>query len=112
MRQLEIDGRRIKDEGDAFVIAEIGHNHQGSVEKAMELFHAARDCGVDAVKLQKRDNRTLYIRDYYDAAYDSENSLGPTIGALREPPGLDRTKYAEFQPNAGRLGLTFFSTVF
>ena len=45
MRELVLDGRRISDDGGCFVIAEIGHNHQGSVEKAKELFRAARDCG-------------------------------------------------------------------
>jgi sialic acid synthase len=112
MRQLEIDGRRIHDDGDAFVIAEIGHNHQGSVEKAMELFHAAKDCGVDAVKLQKRDNGTLYTHDYYDAAYDSENSFGPTYGAHREALEFDRDEYVELQRCARELGLTFFATAF
>ena len=37
MRELVIDGTRITDDGDCYVIAEIGHNHQGSVEKAREL---------------------------------------------------------------------------
>ena len=57
VRELEIDGRRIADDTPCFVIAEIGHNHQGSVEKAQELFVLAKQAGVDAVKLQKRDNR-------------------------------------------------------
>ena len=33
MRELVIDGTRITDDGDCYVIAEIGHNHQGSVEQ-------------------------------------------------------------------------------
>ena len=78
----------------------------------MELFHAAKDCGVDAVKLQKRDNRTLYTRDYYDAAYDSENSFGPTYGAHREALEFDRDEYVELLRCARELGLTFFATAF
>jgi N,N'-diacetyllegionaminate synthase len=35
-----------------FIIAEIGVNHDGSVEKAIELVRLARQCGADAVKLQ------------------------------------------------------------
>ena len=41
MRELVIDGTRITDDGDCYVIAEIGHNHQGSVEPAQQLFVAA-----------------------------------------------------------------------
>ena len=93
MRELVIDGRRIADDTPCFVIAEIGHNHQGSVEKARELIRAAKDAGVDAVKLQKRDNRRLYTRTLYESAYDNENSFGLTYGAHREALELDVPAY-------------------
>ena len=112
MRELTIDGRRISDDTSCFVIAEIGHNHQGSVERAQQLFVAARDCGVDAVKLQKRDNRTLYTRALYDSPYDNENSFGATYGAHREALELDRGAYVELQACARELGLVFFATAF
>jgi len=37
-RELYIGDDRIADDGDCYVIAEVGHNHQGSVEKAVQLF--------------------------------------------------------------------------
>ena len=112
VRELEIDGRRIADDTPCFVIAEIGHNHQGSVEKAQELFVLAKQAGVDAVKLQKRDNRRLFTRALYDSAYDHENSFGPTYGAHREALELDRGAYVELQACARELGLVFFATAF
>jgi sialic acid synthase len=112
VRELEIDGRRIADDTDCFVIAEIGHNHQGSVEKARELFALAKQSGVDAVKLQKRDNRRLFTRALYESPYDNENSFGPTYGAHREALELDREAYAELRGYARELGLVFFATAF
>ncbi len=112
MRELTIDGRRIADDTPCFVIAEIGHNHQGSVERARELIQAAKEAGVDAVKLQKRDNRQLYTRAQYDSPYDNENSFGPTYGAHREALELDRDAYVELQACARELGLVFFATAF
>jgi N-acetylneuraminate synthase/sialic acid synthase len=112
VRELEIDGRLIADDTPCFVIAEIGHNHQGSVEKAQELFVLAKQCGVDAVKLQKRDNRRLYTRELYDSPYENENSFGPTYGAHREALELDRAAYVELQVCARELGLVFFATAF
>jgi len=82
-RELTINGTRIHDEGDCFVIAEIGHNHQGSVDRAKAMFRAAKECGVDAVKLQKRHNQTLYTRSMYDSPYENENSFGATYGEHR-----------------------------
>ena len=48
--------------GDArvFVIAEIGNNHNGSVELARQLVDAAIECGADCVKFQIRDRKALY----------------------------------------------------
>ena len=112
MRELVIDGTRITDGGDCYVIAEIGHNHQGSVEKARELILAAKDCGVDAVKLQKRDNRGLYTRAAYEAPYEHENSFGPTYGEHREALELGRDAYVELQAVARDAGVTLFATAF
>jgi sialic acid synthase len=112
VRELTIDGRRIADDTDCFVIAEIGHNHQGSVEKAQELFVLAKQCGVDAVKLQKRDNRRLFTRELFDSPYDNENSFGATYGAHREALELDQAAFAELQASARELGLAFFATAF
>ena len=112
VRELTIDGRRIADDTACFVIAEIGHNHQGSVEKAQELFVLAKQAGVDAVKLQKRDNRRLFTRELYDSPYDNESSFGPTYGEHREALELDRSAYVELQACARELGLVFFATAF
>ena len=112
MRELTIDGRRIADDTACFVIAEIGHNHQGSVEKAQELFVLAKQAGVDAVKLQKRDNRRLFTRELYDSPYDNESSFGPTYGEHREALELDRSAFVELQACARELGLVFFATAF
>jgi N-acetylneuraminate synthase/sialic acid synthase len=111
-RQLIIGDRVISDDSDAYVIAEIGHNHQGSVKTAKELFQAAAECGVDAGKLQKRDNRSLYTREMYDKPYDNENSFGATYGEHREALEFGKSEYEELQAESARLGLAFFSTAF
>ena len=111
-RSLTIDHTTIADDSDCYVIAEIGHNHQGSLEKCRELFRAAKECGADAVKLQKRDNRALYTRAMYDKPYENENSFGPTYGAHREALEFGREAYVELQRYAAELGITFFATAF
>lgn len=111
-RELTIDGFRIADDADCYVIAEIGHNHQGDLDKARQLFQRARECGVNAVKLQKRDNRSLYTAEMYDRPYENENSFGPTYGDHREFLEFGRDEYAELFRYARELGLTVFATAF
>jgi N-acetylneuraminate synthase/sialic acid synthase len=112
MRQLIIGDRIISDDSNAYVIAEIGHNHQGSLKTAKELFQAAAECGVDAGKLQKRDNRSLYTREMFDKPYDNENSFGATYGEHREALEFGRAEYEELQTESARLNIGFFSTAF
>lgn len=112
MRELIIDGRRIHDDADCYVIAEVGHNHQGEVEKAKDLFREAKQTGVDAVKLQKRDNRSLFTRAAYDKPYENENSFGRTYGLHREALEFGRDEYQELIAFCRELGVTFFATAF
>jgi N-acetylneuraminate synthase/sialic acid synthase len=111
-RQLTLNTFTISDDSDCFVIAEIGHNHQGSLEKAKQLFKAAAECGVNAVKLQKRDNKTMFTKAAYHKPYENENSFGATYGEHREALEFGRSEYMELQQYAKELGVTMFSTAF
>jgi N-acetylneuraminate synthase len=53
-REILIGNKLVGDGHPTYIIAEIGINHNGSVEIAKELIKAASDAGVDAVKFQKR----------------------------------------------------------
>ncbi len=112
MRELVLGGTRVAEDTRCYVIAEVGNNHQGSLDRAMELIVAAKECGVDAVKLQKRDNRTLFTSALYDQPYENENSFGPTYGAHREALEFDRDEWLELMRFASGLDLPLFATAF
>ena len=110
-RELKL-GRLVTDDDPAYVIAEVGHNHQGKLETAKEMFREAKACGASAVKLQKRDNRGLFTQAAFDRPYENENSFGSTYGEHREALEFDRDQYAELQGYAAELELDFFATAF
>ncbi len=112
MRRLTIQNRVIDDAADCYVIAEIGHNHQGKLKTCMEMFRVAKECGADAVKLQKRDNRTLFTRTAYERPYDNENSFGATYGEHREALEFGESEYRELKSWAQEIGVTMFATAF
>jgi sialic acid synthase len=111
-RTVNLGGTVVSDASDCWVIAEIGHNHQGNLEQCKAIIRAAKEAGADAVKLQKRDNKGLFTKAMYERAYDSENSFGATYGAHREALEFGRAEYVELQAFSKDLGVTFFSTAF
>jgi sialic acid synthase len=94
------------------VIAEIGNNHQGSVEKCKEMFLAAKLAGASAVKLQKRHNESLFTNEAFNRPYDFESSFGETYGLHRQALEFDWSEYQELQQYAKELNITFFATAF
>ena len=102
----------LTDESSVFVIAEIGHNHQGSIEKCKAMFLAASEAGANAVKLQKRDNKYLYTKALYNEPYNSENSYGATYGEHRDALEFSFEQYKELKEYAEELNIMFFATAF
>ena len=110
--QMHMGNRLVSQEAGMYVIAEIGNNHQGDLAKAKELFLEAKNAGADAVKLQKRDNATLFTQQAYDAPYDNRNSFGPSYGSHREFLEFGWAEYVELKSYADELDILFFSTAF
>ncbi len=53
-REIKLGNRLVGDGHPAYIIAEIGINHNGDLEIAKQMIDAAVHAGVDAVKFQKR----------------------------------------------------------
>lgn len=109
-RSITVDGVRISDDDDMYVIAEIGQNHEGDVDKCKQLFDVAKAAGCHAVKLQKRQNKSLYTKDYFEAEYNSNNAYARTYGEHREFLEFGRDEYIELREYSKEIGVTMFST--
>lgn len=71
-------------EKNAYIIAEIGNNHQGSFEEALKMADEAISCGVNAIKFQRRNNKNLFTDTFYSSPYQNPNSFGDSYGEHRE----------------------------
>lgn len=97
---------------DSFIIAEVGQNHQGSVELAKRYVDIFSDMGADAIKFQMRDNKSLFSRDVFDKPYNSENSFGSTYGEHREFLELTVSELKSLKKRCQEKGVYFMVTPF
>jgi N-acetylneuraminate synthase len=80
-------------EGRTFVIAEVGINHQGSLQIAKDLIDAAVDAGCDAVKFQKRTPLMSLPPHLWDQVRDTPWGVRMTYREYREKIELSSRDY-------------------
>lgn len=96
-----------------YIIAEIGVNHNGSMDLARELIDVAADCGADAVKFQTFTADELVTKKAAKATYqkettDAEQSQYEMLDAL----ALDEDQFAELSAYCSTKNIEFLSTPF
>jgi sialic acid synthase SpsE len=95
-----------------FIIAEIGINHQGSLDLFKKMIVRAKECGVDAVKSQKREPKECLMPAQYNRPYESPHAFGRTYGEHKEALELHREEWGEAMQLADDLGIPLFASVF
>ena len=98
--------------GDPFIIAEVGQNHNGDLDTAREYIRIFAHEGANAVKFQTRNNRYLFSHDAYDALYNSENAFAKTYGEHRERLELKPEWLPILREDCVKYGVKFMSTPF
>ena len=97
---------------DSYVIAEVGQNHQGSLEEALRYVSVFANFGADAIKFQMRNNRILFDNSVYNEPYNSENSFGGTYGEHREALELETSSYPALKERCSQYNVDFIITPF
>lgn len=86
-----------------FLIAEIGINHNGSLELAKLLIDAAAKAGFDAVKLQKRTVDKVYSKELLDSP--RESPFGTTQRDQKMGLEFGREQYEQIDRHCRKLGI-------
>lgn len=97
-----------------YIIAEVGVNHNGSVEIAKKLIHAAKESGCDCVKFQTFKAEDLVTNSAPKAAYQIENTKNSneTQYDMLKKLELSFQEFNELKIYCDELGIDFLSTPF
>jgi N-acetylneuraminate synthase len=91
-----------------YVVAEIGINHNGSLDLARKLISASLLAGCDAVKFQKRTVDVVYTPA--ELAAPRENPFGPTNGDLKRGLEFGRDAYQEIDAYCRQHKIPWFAS--
>ena len=90
-----------------FIIAELGINHNGSLDVAKKLIDAAKWAGADAIKLQKRTVEIVY-KGQLDKP--RESPWGNTNGAQKYGLEFNQDQYDEIDAYCKKVGMPWFAS--
>lgn len=91
-----------------YFIAEIGINHNGSLEIAKQLINQAKAAGCDAVKFQKRTIDIVYSPEILSQA--RESLWGTTQRQQKEGLEFGKSEYDEINSYCHQLGIDWFAS--
>lgn len=97
----------IGNDESVFFIAEIGQNHQGSLEIAKEMIKKAKEIGADCVKFQKSCLKEKFTKTALEQPYQTDNSWGSTYGEHKRFLEFSIQQFKELQLYSKEIGILF-----
>ncbi len=91
-----------------YIVAEIGINHNGDLDRAIKLISAAHYCGADAVKFQKRTIEVVYTKEELDRPRTSP--FGTTNRDLKWALEFGTGDYDTIDKHCKELGIEWFAS--
>lgn len=110
-KKVKIGTKYVGEQNPTFIIAEIGLNHNGSVDLAKKLIDVAAEAGADAVKFQKRTTNAILTKEGRDKPYTSPHAYGATYGEHRDKLELSINDYKDLKAYSESKGVLFFASV-
>lgn len=110
---ININGRLVGDGAPAYIIAEMSANHAGSIERALEMIHVAKEAGADCIKIQTYTPDTMTI-DCHNEYFNIEKGTweGENLYSLYQKAYTPWEWHKQLRDEAAKVGIDFLSTPF
>jgi pseudaminic acid synthase len=110
---FSINGRFIGPNYEPYIIAEMSANHNGSVERAIQIIEMCKKMGADAVKIQSYTADTITIDSNNEDFLINEGLWkGHSLHSLYKWAETPNEWHTQLFKRAKEIGITLFSTPF
>jgi len=113
VKKIRIGDRLLGESEPTFIVAEIGVNHNGSVNRARKLIDAAKSTGADAVKFQAYKTERIVTKYAEKAKYQKETTdLKKSQYDMLKKLELKDADFVELHRYAKKRSIIFLSSAF
>ena len=107
---IEINHKKIGNDQEVYIVAEMSGNHNGSLDTALEIIKSAKECGANAIKIQTYTPDTITINHnnpefiINGGLWDGRNLMIYTMKRILLGNGMKKCLILQ------KIGITIFSS--
>ena len=106
-------GRKIVDDNSLYFIADIGANHDGSLEKAIRLIHLAKEAGADAAKFQNFSAKKIVSKIGFEnmkGKLSHQSKWKKSVFEVYEDASINKDWTAILKAECDKAGIDYFTS--
>ena len=108
-------GNKIIDSNSLYFIADIGANHNGSLEKAIELIHLAKKSGADAAKFQNFQADKIVSKTGFDSMkgkISHQSNWKKSVFEVYEDASISKHWTKVLKKECDKAGIDYFTSAY
>lgn len=112
MRKIKL-GSKVVDDNSLYFIADIGANHNGSLEKAIELIHLAKEAGADAAKFQNFQADKIVSKTGFDklsGKLSHQSKWKKSVFEVYEDASISKDWTKTLKETCNKVGIDYFTS--
>ena len=106
-------GSKVVDNNSLYFIADIGANHDGSLEKAIKLIHLAKDAGADAAKFQNFQANKIVSKVGFDkmkGKLSHQSKWSKSVFEVYEDASISKDWTKILKEECNKVGIDYFTS--
>jgi len=108
-------GNKIIDDNSLYFIADIGANHNGSLEKAIELIHLAKEAGADAAKFQNFQADKIVSKTGFDnmkGKLSHQSKWKKSVFEVYQDASISKDWTSILKEECEKVGIDYFTSAY